>query len=343
MAAEVRRADPPIAKEPPLAEVLFERAYSFRFFQAVRLLERMSPGRAPVGRHGDPGREVARFRSRPSLEFPASEIHEIQPGRDGAPPSVKVAFMGLVGPVGALPVPYTELAAERARHRDPTLWEFLDLFGHRLVSLFYRAWEKYRFAIAYERGEEDKFTGSLFGMVGLGTRGLRGRTSLPDEAFLYYGGLVAQRPHSASALAAAVADYFGVPAEVEQFRGQWLELDGESMSRLGSANSSLGVSTVAGSRVWDVQSKFRLRFGPLTLAEFEGLLPSGSAFRMVADAARFFAGPELDFDMQLVLQAAEVPPCRLAAGGGGPRLGWTSWLKTREFERDDSQVVLCPG
>lgn len=369
MAAEGRRPG------PTLEETLSQEAYRFEFFQAVRLLERLLPGRAPVGRHdAPPGAEAVRFRTRPTLQFPASQLYEVaRAPEDAAPPEMSVAFMGLTGPSGVLPSHTTELVAERARARDHALWEFLDLFSHRMVSLFYRAWERYRFTVTFERRrheeigrrerdllegrghgdgeprrrdevrrrEHDELTEDLFALVGMGTRHLRGRLGLPDEALVYYGGLVAQRPHSAGAVESVLGDYFGVPARVEQFTGQWLELEAESLTRLGAANSRLGESTVAGARVWDAQSKFRVRFGPLRLAEFERLLPAGEDYTAAVRLGRLMGGAELDFDVRLVLKAGEVPDCVLGAGGPTrPRLGWTTWLKTRPFQSDDSQVLL---
>jgi type VI secretion system protein ImpH len=175
----------------------------------------------------------------------------------------------------------------------------------------------------------------------MGTAGLRNRHSFQDEILLFYGGLFAERPHSASAMEAVLGDYFGVPSHVEQFSGQWLKLDEESLSRLGGANAELGVTSVAGERVWDTQSKFRLRFGPLTFAEFLTFLPSGSAFKPATELARLMAGLEFDFDIRLTLLAEEVPGCVLTTRAKHPpMLGWTSWLKTGEFAEDDSQVVL---
>jgi type VI secretion system protein ImpH len=174
----------------------------------------------------------------------------------------------------------------------------------------------------------------------MGTGSLRGRLSFNDQALVYYGGLVAQRPHSASAIAAILSDYFGVPATVIQFAGQWLSLE-DNVTRLGSAYSDLGVNTIAGTRVWDSQSKFRVRIGPVGLKEFGYFVPDGSAFRQAIDLLRLLAGLEFDFDLQLVLKAEDVPACNLRGSAAeGPRLGWTSWLKTRDFSQDDDQVVL---
>ena len=326
-----------------LADVLFEEPYRFEFFQAVRLLERIEPERQPVGRYSEPAGEAVRFRTRVSLSFPPSQIYRLTDvsEAEATPPKMTIAFMGLTGPAGVLPHHYTELLIERTRYKDTALWEFLDLFNHRMISLFYRAWEKYRFPVAYERGTDDRFTEFLFDIVGMGTRGLRDRQSFPDEILLYYGGHFAERPHSASAMCAMLGDYFGVQAHIEQFSGQWLRLEDESLTRLGGDNAELGVTAVAGTRVWDAQSKFELQFGPLTLNEFITFLPTGAAFKPAAELTRLLAGMEFDFDIRLTLKAEEVPGCVLTTRAKRPpMLGWTTWLKTSQFEEDDSQVVL---
>jgi|ERR1041384_554653 type VI secretion system protein ImpH len=336
MATESRTTDRPLAQE------LWDESYRFDFFQAVRLLERLDPERQTVGLDGDIEREAVRFRSRQTLSFPPSEIYQITRG-DGdnseKPPEMTVAFMGLTGPLGVLPHHYSELVIERSRHKDTALWAFLDIFNHRIVSLFYRVWKKYRFAIAYEGGEIDEFSSALFSVVGVGTHGLRHRLSLHDQILIYYGGLIAQRPHSASAITAILGDYFNVHVTANQFSGQWLKL-GENVTRLGQSNSQLGMTTIAGARVWDVQSKFRVRIGPLSLKEFQSFIPVGSAFRPATELLRLLVGLEFDFDLQLVLEAQAVPPCVLQTGSDAPRLGWTSWLKTRDVAEDDEQVVL---
>jgi type VI secretion system protein ImpH len=285
-----------------------------------------------------------RFRTRVSLNFPPSQIYQLLRRRSEEgerAPHMIVAFMGMTGPLGVLPHHYTELLMERTRYKDTALWDFLDLFNHRIVSLFYRAWEKHRFPVAYERGDFDQFTSYLFSAINLGTDHLRGRMSLADEGLLFYGGLIAQRPHSASAIGAILSDYFKVSVRIEQFFGQWLKLEEDSFTRLGGSNNGLGVNTVAGTRVWDAQSKFRLKFGPLTLDEFLSFIPAGDAFKRAMDFARLLAGPEFDFDLQLVLKAEEVPFTVLTTlAQRRPMLGWTSWLKSRKFTEDDSQVVL---
>ncbi|HEY0429895.1 MAG TPA: type VI secretion system baseplate subunit TssG [Pyrinomonadaceae bacterium] len=330
--------------EKPLNQELFDEAYRFDFFQAVRLLEKVFPERAPIGREAGATTEVVRFRSRIMLDFPASQIYELKESSDESTDEQKsemfVNFMGMVGVSGVMPVHYTELVLERMRYGDTSMWAFLDIFTHRAVSLFFRAWEKYRFPVGYERGK-DEFTDYLFDFAGLGTNGLRGRMSLADESLLPYGGLIAQKPHSASALAQILSDYFGVRAKIDQFFGQWLDLDSESITKLGAANNMLGGSAIAGTRVWEQQSKFRLVLGALSFDEFQAFLPNGSAHAPLKSILRFMVGLELDFDVQLVLAAGRVPGCVLTTRAKRrPMLGWTSWLKTKPFREDDEQVIL---
>ena len=342
MATEGGRTD------PSLAEELLEEGYRFDFFEAVRVLERLYPHRRAVGRDASPVQEVVRFRSRLSLAFPPSAIHELTETNGGdRPVEMTVAFMGLTGPLGVLPRHYTELLIDRARRKDSTLRDFLDLFNHRLISLFYRAWEKYRFPIGYERAvaqqqEYDDFSLNIFDFIGMGTKGLRGRLEIGDEALLFYAGLLGQRPHSASALAGILHDFFEIPVEVRQFIGQWLHLSKENRTSLrGEANNSLGVNAIAGSRIWDQQARFRLRLGPLTFREFNRFLPASKTFRLLVQFARYIVGQEFDFDVQLILKAEEVPKSQLGATGErAPRLGWTTWLKTKDFTHDAEDAVF---
>lgn len=331
-------------KEKPLKEILFDEAYRFDFFQAARLFERLFPEKKSVGREALPNEEPVKFRSHVTLDYPASEIYEItekdDPDRGEIRREMIVNFMGLVGPSGVLPTHYTELVLDRIRHRDTAMWSFLDIFTHRSVSMFYRAWAKYRFPIAYERGQ-DEFTSYLFDLAGLGTERIRGRMSVEDETLLPYVGLIAQKPHSASAIENVVGDYFGVPTRVEQFSGQWLNLNTTDWSRLGTQKNALGGNTIAGTRVWDQFSKFRLRLGPLTFKQFQAFLPSGSGHGALRSIVRFMTGIEFDFDVRLRLAAKQVPGAILTTRAvRRPQLGWTTWLKTKPFKKDDEQVLL---
>jgi type VI secretion system protein ImpH len=343
MAAPGRRTD------SSLEEALFERGYEFEFFQAARLLARIFAERKTVGRTAKPHEEFARFVARLSMTFPASAVHEIERNGDsGSPARMTVAFAGLTGVQGVLPFCYTEWILERAAAKDDTLAAFLDLFNHRLLSLFYRAWEKHRPPVLYElaaaRGQRpDSFTHSLFDLIGMGTEGLRGRMRIQDESLLLYAGLIAQSPHSASALRGILRDYFGVPVEIDQCVGDWYELEEADRCYLSPEleRNQLGESAFLGDEVWNQQGRFRIRVGPLSLGGFLDFLPKGRAMGKLVQFTRYLVGQAMAFDVQVFLRASEVPYCRLDdEGADAPRLGEMAWLKTREFQVDAGDAVF---
>ncbi len=372
--------------EPPRAATLEERlfleAFSFDFFQAVRLLEKLQPAGRPVGYGGPPEEEVVRLRALQSLDFPPSAIHHLEPAGDALPvPALTVTFLGMTGPSGVLPRHYTELLLRLQRDaRGPertALRAWLDLFNHRLLALFFRAWEKYRFWIPYERGEyrhrdPDPFTLSLFSLVGLGTPALRNRlrvavpegqgalareralARIDDLALLRYAGLLSHQPRCAVSLEALLGSYLKLPVQVQQFQGQWLRLDADSQSAVGGTGppAALGVNTVVGERIWDVQARIRIRLGPLTYERFQEFLPDRAPVPrrklifLVAQLVRLYVGLEVDVDVQLVLTASEVPTIQLGPapavgrGGLGSRLGWNTWSRSRPMQRDAADAVF---
>ena len=375
---QTRQAPSGLAKD--LEKRLFDEPYRFDFFQAVRILQLLG-GRGFVGYTGPPQTEAVRFRAHVSLSFPASSIHDlIRPLSDDQSPVMIQAFLGLTGPSGVLPRHYSELLyrLEKDRsNRNPethALRDWLDLFNHRLVSLFYRAWEKYRFFIPFERGQyrepdPDLFTGCLYSLAGLGVPSLRNRlhVSVRDAstdgepggrvlarieslALLRYGGLVAQQLRSAAGLQAMLQDYYRLPFKVHQYQGQWLQIEPLQQSRLqDGGNNQLGLTAVIGERVWDIQSKFRLRMGPLDYAQFLDFLPDltpvpeRKSFYLLTQMVRLYVGPALDFEVQLVLKSSQVPECQLEEGlTFGTRLGWNSWLRSNEV-RDDPEDAVFEG
>ncbi len=331
-----------------VADVLRQEPTAFSFFQAVRLLERLHPGRAGVGRFGDPAEEVVRFSVNPSLAFPPSEIHALAlPGeeRDGAEEQARMSvnFMGLTGPQGVLPHRYTLLIAERRRARDGALGDFLDLFHHRILSLFFRAWEKHRFTVAHEKRQDDRLTDHLLDFVGMGPSEVEDRPPISDQVLAFYAGLFTLQPRGAVALEQLLEDYFAVRVEVEQFVGGWYPLPRRDQCALGEEDdpaSQLGRGAVVGDEIWDPQTRVRIRLGPLTRPQFDEFLPTGKGFAALQALTRFFTHDQFDLEVQLILARDEVPGCVLDADEPPQPLGWSTWLRTAAFSRDADDTLL---
>jgi type VI secretion system protein ImpH len=326
----------------------------FDFFQAVRLLERLALAEGSVALGGDisPEHEAASLRVPPSLRFAEGPVSKVVAGTDDEPPQVWATFGGLTGPDGILPQHYTSLLLARQRVKDNTLRDWLDLFHHRILSLFVRAWEKNRWPAVVDRLQaetgakshgtakadwDDACTTASYSLSGFGTHKLRGRLGVPDEAAVFYAGFLSRQPRSASGLEQILGDYFSWPVAIQQLCGQWLYLDEENKAGMPTElqpgrNTCLGRDVVIGRRVWDVQGKVRIIIGPVDSRAFKSLLPVGDARHPLSSMVRLYLGLELDAEIQVVLAPEAVPWAALDYDElNGPRLGWNSWVRTHNF------------
>jgi len=351
-------------------ERLADEPHRFTFIQAVRLWQREARragnGRRTVGGDAPPAEEAVRLLAHQALGFQPGQVAPPR-RRDGSPPGaphVAATFMGLTGPNGAMPQSYTEMVMQRSREHDTAMQAFFDLFNHRLLSHFWRACAKYRLDLSYELKPDDgktapvhpdagrdpvtpdPVTQGLLSLVGLGLPGLTGRLPVEDERVIYYGGHFSHRPATAVGLEQILTDYFGRSVTVQQFHGRWLFLPPEEQTRLGDGR--LGIDTVAGSRVWDVQGSLRLRIGPLDWDGFRRFQPGGKDLDRLAAMARLYIGPEYAFDVQVVLAREAVPRLQMPssaqeagqdAGRDGPRLGWNTWL-VHDTPRTDAEDAV---
>jgi type VI secretion system protein ImpH len=327
-----------------LRALLEQEPYSVHFFQAVRLLGRLYPERNPVGLFVPPSSEVVRFSSVPSLAFPASEIQDFAISGDGQP-ALSVNFMGLSAAVGVLPSVYTEFLLERNREKDRGPGDFFDIFNHRLISLFYRGWQKHHFYIAFERtgAGDDLITEKLMDLIGLGIESLTHRMEIEDEACLYYSGLLSQRRPTAQGLKQLLEDYFDVRVSVHQFTGTWRRLPLENRTFLTGSEAfseRLGVGTIVGDEAWDQHGTVTIRIGPLSFARYQEFLPGAPASVALRDWLRFYTNREFDFVIRLVLHRDEVPGMLLGADQvEAPCLGLVSWIRNRPLDRDPDEAT----
>lgn len=339
-----------VAKNRGIAPGLIDQAraepYRFGFFQLVRLLRlhysregRVDPEIRP---HDDP----LRFRTLLSLGFPASEVHDLdfenvqhRSALDAPLTSVEVTFMGLVGPSGVLPRPYTEMLIDRhIQYRDDGAHAFMDMFSHRMTAQFYQAWQKYRFHIEYERRGSADVETYLLNLLGFGPTQVRKLheqrpTSVRRELYGYFSGVLSQRPRNRLNLEAMLGFHFEVPCKVRPFQGQWLDIPASQQTRLGGQHAQLGRTATAGRRVWDYQSCVSIELGPLTLAQYQRFLPGQPMHAQITSLVRFYLGIESDIELKLILGAAHIPTPRLGGQTGNVQLGWLGWLDTQRHVR----------
>jgi len=310
----------------------------YDFFVALRWLQAHLDMPA-IGTARTPAEERARFAQETTMGFAPTAIAGAAWNEEKLRLDLRVCFTGLLGPNGPMPVHLTEYVLDRTNHaKDRTLEDFLNLFQHRIYSLFFRAWALNQPTVDFEREDQRRHVHYFRCLVGMGTGGSEAQENVPDEARLFYSGWLGGMTRSPAGLSAIIADYLQVPVAVRSFQGMWLDLPRDSCCRLGESRTTglLGTTCIAGERIWIAHLKFRVRIGPLPWRTYEQLLPGGAAHRQIAEWVRTYLGGELFWELQLVLRAGEVPECRL---GGNARLGWSAWLGAPPGGRDLDDLV----
>lgn len=326
MAGENRTA----AADLSWLEELRSNPWQFDLYAAVRLFEQARPDAPRVGEAALPGQEVVRFSHEPNLAFPTATVTGLRSGQGTEILNTEV--LGLFGPHGPLPLHFTEYAWERMRdHGDDTLVRFLDIFQHRMMTLFYRAWANSQPVANLERRERDRFSLQVGSIAGVGTAEFAGLDVMPQHTKLRFMGLLSHQKRDALSLQALVSGMFAVPARIQQMIGEWLTVPNADRSYLGmhARVSTLGESTQLGALFWSAQHKFRVVLGPLELPALLRFLPGEAALRELTAAVRSFTGDEFDWDLELQLCADEVPETQLGQFG---QLGWTTWLGGRTVD-----------
>jgi type VI secretion system protein ImpH len=227
----------------------------------------------------------------------------------------------------------------------PPLQQFLSIFDHRMISLYYRVWEKYRAGLATERSGRELVSLALLASIGLASPGLQDRLKdVPDRALCYYAGLLSQRPRAAATLEQLLADYFDVPVTVQPFAGVWRRLEPTVQCCLDGTETpshQAGRGAVVGDEFWDQSSMVRVAIGPLSLDQYVRFLPQGDAYPALRSLTRLFGGDEFEFEVQLILRRRQIPLCRIGdSGKAGPRLGWLTWMPEGKRDGEVGDTLL---
>jgi type VI secretion system protein ImpH len=345
--------------EPGVIERLFAQPHRFQFFQAVRMLELW------MKRNGVPHEGAIagflRFQNSVSLNFPPSQLEALQPeprtlARDarsltdalerGELKYVRItpAFMGLLGMAGTLPAHYTErIATHQLYEKDEGPRAFLDTFSNRSLALFYEAWSKYRLELKYQVQGRDTFMPMLLSLAGLGNQSLRKRlrgdgSGVLDESVAYFAAAMRHRPPSAVSIGQVLSEYFRQQVKVTQFVGRWYDVPDGQQTTLGMGNALLGATAMVGARVWQRDLRMRLTIGPLSGVDYEAFLPGGKAAGALEKMLTMFTSLCLEYEVQLVLRAADVTGICLTPERSNGRLGWDSFLITGGAAMDRADV-----
>ena len=323
-----------------LSKALQEKPYDFGFFNALRLLECAHKDKPRIGQSLRPIDDAIRLLHTPTMAFAPSTLSNFEPQTKDSPAKLSSYFFGLLGPNGPLPLHLTEHACDRSfRVRDKTFEGFLDIFHHRMLSLFYRAWANHQPTVSYDRQDADQYKTYIGSLFGLGMPSLHNRDDMPDSAKLYYAGLFSNQTRNLYGLVSILHDFFHMPVKINEFIGEWVSIPDHCQIKLsqGVETMSLGVDSNIGSQVWVSQLKFRLEFGPLDYKQFIDLLPGSSSLARLAAIVRNYVGDELSWDLKLLLKKDQIPTVKL---DGTNKFGWTSWLHSDNRQNECEETII---
>jgi len=310
--------------------------YAYDLFNVLRWIDARAGARAPLGRDTVARSEPVRLRQEPSMAFAPSTLAAARGARDGRPPELSIYSFGLFGPNGPLPLHLTEYARERIHHYgDHTLSAFADIFHHRLILLFYRAWADAQSTVSLDRKEE-RFTRYIASLLHMGVPSMLRRDTVMDHAKFFMAGHLLRQTRNPEGLKQILQTFFALPVRIREFVPQWIRLPPSQRLGLGG-NQALGRDTILGAAVRDAQHKFRIEVGPLAGDDYASFLPGGKRARQLTHWVRDYIGVELAWDVRPVLRRQEVRGVTL---GGRQPLGLASWLGKRRPEQGDARDLL---
>jgi type VI secretion system protein ImpH len=307
-------------------DALLRKSPRLNFFQFCQLLERQ--GTLGIGTLDTAAHEPVRFCSSPKLGFPGTELVSVESGT--VRPIVRTSFLGLYGVNAAMASHFIDdIALRRSGHE--AVMAFLDMFNHRIATLLYRAWRKYRYVATWQIGASDEISRHLLCLAGFGIGDKAQSAGLSESRVLGLLGLLTQRTRTAEGLQGVIA--IAVPGAgvlVDMWHPVWMALD--APARIGPAKHSsakLGRDHVLGRRMTDKSATVRVTLMPTNVGQVNDLLPDAPLHREVMSLLRVYIGHKVDVVLRMDIPTSLAPLLRLGrtAGAVNGRLAWTTLLK----------------
>ncbi len=321
---------------------LIDEPSEFDFYQAVYKIESQlsveDKAWLSVGRDSFPGKELVRFKSDQHLGFPGRPISkvDVQSNDDDLTSiDMHVSFMGLTGPSGVLPRHYSELILKCIKNRDTAMRDFFDLFNHRLISLHYRAWQKYRMASHYELGGSD--------LSDPYSKALASLSGAQESLQIYYGGLFNKSNRSAEGLRCILKDFLDCNVDVSELEGKWVNLSEIDQTKLASRlqpegqYSRLGTEAALGKKVWDVSSGIKVTVSPKNHAQVTNLLPGKALHQKLQQLIKDYVDDGLHVKLEVQAKFNDLPNANL--GNESARLGQSARLSIRAQNKNNFMSI----
>lgn len=211
--------------------------------------------------------------------------------------------------------------------------DFLDVFNHRLITLYLEASRKYH---PYQRFNlpQDYHCDILYTLIGAPPPECRDTSPIKWQKLLKFAGLLSLKQGSGETISKVIAGYFSIAnsqVSIEENILREVTISEDQLNCLGKMNINLGESFVCGRTVPDRSSKFRLHIDELDEKTFYELLPPVDGSSVTNRHAElkalldFIKSPEQLADICLHLSHQSEQQMKLERGSP-TMLGYSSWL-----------------
>jgi type VI secretion system protein ImpH len=318
------------------------------FLPAVLYLERMLRKSVRVGENGPLAEEGIRFQHDPTLQFSASDVREIvkrtvvaEDDRESEHYLLTTTFLGLTGGISPLP----DYIADEVATEDPDVSlrrRFLDIFHHRLVSLLYRGIVKYHYPSEFATGGRDVWSRRILCLTGIDAFSDPPPDATHWPQWLRLSPLLVAARRGSRTLRLALEDELArdigdAAISIEEFIGDWVEIDDRQLFRMGVSANVLGQDAILGRRIFDRSAKFRVHIRPITHAVLRGFQGEGELRKRLDRIVRSVLHEPFDYEVALDLADGHAPGMRLSRQRGHS-LGQDAWLGKRA--KLETRVVL---
>lgn len=221
------------------------------------------------------------IKSRCNFQSKFSDIYEIE-GLFENNVEIITNMQGIVGIEGTLPDCYAEEYILDNRNMKDSIFEFFDIFNHRMLSMRY-IFEKKQvvrcLSVRVKNSVIGKIISSLSGFDFQDDSQFLENSLIPDQFKISSQWALWRNTRSSYILKIILSNFFDVKVDIEQFVGGFTEeISRDECSLLGRQYNSLGIDFLLGRKVWDDSMGIKINIGPLNFDQYISFLPKRSKF-----------------------------------------------------------------
>ena len=314
-------------------------AQKYDLLRAIYLLERIASYKTKNSDEKAVRKQI-RIKGVTTLNFESSDVYSIEyDKRKKNLITLATPFFSFTSNSGPLPQTFCELILDRERKKDCATSDFLDIFLHRLVTLFYLGKKKRDPSLVWNKDSQTSIEKIVDSLASLGRSSTEFKT-FSDVQWLRHAGIFGGAPRSSSNLLTLIKNRMNLDHIVcGEFNGSWSDIALQRSSlRTGHENAVLGKNAVLGQKSWNISSGLLIEIKKLDMRTFLSLLPTGKRYAELVKLIYRFLPRNISVLLKLYLDQQNIKNYKLSRQSM-IRLGWNSWLGDLTKTNPDSVML----